>query len=494
MTAIHMTHQDDHDDLSQKLLCFNCVGDAYLQEEIRRNGQTGQCSYCERDESTYTIGDLAERVEQAFEQHYERTADQPNSWQERLLADRESDYDWERDGEPVVWAIANAASIEEEVAQDIQSILDEKHGDFDADAIGEETEFCSDSYYEERPASDERWLAAWADFEQSLKTETRFFSRSAANHLSSLFSAIESISTIDNRPMVVDAGPGTSYTSLYRARVFQSDKALEAALRRPDLHLGPPPSRLASPGRMNASGISVFYGANHPQAAISEVRPPIGSQVAVAQFDIVRPLRLLDLTALSGARDQGSVFDPDFAARTERTAFLRGLSERISQPIMPDDEAFEYLPTQAVADFLATGRSPQIDGIIFPSSQAGGDGLNVVLFHKASRVERIQISDGAEVEVETGRMYDDGWERDYTVIERIPSKPNGNGSSSDNRHRRYPQLSSHESEYSPTDVHRASTLRLSVDSIRVHIVNRVSYDTSAYPVTRYQWEDDNSLF
>lgn len=494
MTATQMIHQEDHEDPSQKLLCFDCVGDTYLREEIQQNGRPARCSFCERVEPTYTIGDLAERVDQAFEQHYERTPDQPNSWQERLLADRESNYDWERDGEPVVWAIANAASIEEEVAQDIQSILEEKYGDFDSAAMGEETEFCSDSHYEERPASDERWQAAWADFGNSLKTETRFFSQSASDHLSSLFGAIETMSTIDKRPMVIDAGPGTSLDNLYRARVFQSNKALVAALGRPDLHLGPPPSRLASPGRMNAGGISVFYGANHPQVAISEVRPPIGSQVAVAEFSIVRPIRLLDLTALSGARDHGSVFDPDFAARTERTAFLRSLSERISQPIMPDDEAFEYLPTQAVADFLATGRSPQFDGIIFPSSQAGRDGLNVVLFHKASRVERIQIPEGAKIEVETGRMYDDGWERDYTVTERIPSKPNSSGSAGDNGYRRYPQLSSHESEYSPTDVHRESTLRLNVDSIRVHIVNRVNYDTSAYPVTRYQWEDKNFLF
>ena len=410
------------------------------------------------------------------------------------MADRESNYDWERDGEPVVWAIANAASIQEEVAQDIQSILEEKHGNFDADSIGAETEFCSDSYYEERSASDERWQAAWADFEQSLKTETRFFSRSAANYLSSLFSAIETMSTIDNRPMVVDAGPGTSYTSLYRARVFQSNNALEAALRHPDFHLGPPPSRLASSGRMNARGISVFYGANHPQAAISEIRPPIGSQVAVAQFDIVRPLRLLDLTALGGARDHGSFFDPDFAARTERTAFLRGLSDRISQPIMPDDEAFEYLPTQAVADFLATEHSPRIDGLIFFSSQAVGDGLNVVLFHKASRVERIQISEGTEIEVESGRMYEDGWERDYTVVERVPPKLDSPDSSSGSQIRRYPQLSSHESEYSPTEVHLPPTLRLNVDSITVHIINRVSYDTSAHPVTRYQWEKGNFPF
>lgn len=39
---------------------------------------------------------------------------------------------------------------------------------------------------------------------------------------------------------------------------------------------------------MNARGVSVFYGANDPTAAIAEVRPPVGSQVAVAQFEIIR--------------------------------------------------------------------------------------------------------------------------------------------------------------------------------------------------------------
>ena len=32
--------------------------------------------------------------------------------------------------------------------------------------------------------------------------------------------------------------------------------------------------------------------------------------------------------------------------------FLRSLSGRITRPVMPDDEPFEYLATQAIADFL----------------------------------------------------------------------------------------------------------------------------------------------
>jgi RES domain len=66
---------------------------------------------------------------------------------------------------------------------------------------------------------------------------------------------------------------------------------------------------------MNAGGIAVFYGANEPNVAIAEVRPPVGSKVAVARFEIIRPLRLLDLTALAAVSERGSVFDPEFGRR-----------------------------------------------------------------------------------------------------------------------------------------------------------------------------------
>jgi len=55
---------------------------------------------------------------------------------------------------------------------------------------------------------------------------------------------------------------------------------------------------------------------------------------------------------------------------------------------MPDDEPFEYLATQAIADFLATEANPALDGIIYPSVRGSDGKLNVVLFHKAARVAR----------------------------------------------------------------------------------------------------------
>jgi RES domain len=490
-----MNSEEEIDEPKSKNLCSHCVGEAYLSAEIEHEGHSRRCSYCGRIAKTYTIGAMADRIEQVFEQHYSRTSDQPHGWQVTLLSDRESNYDWERDGEPVIWAIANAADISEEAARDIQTILEDKYCDFESAKLGEETEFDSDSHYEERPTSDHAWRREWSTFERSLKTEARFFSRTSAALLVSVFARIESMSSKDGRPAVIDAGPGTSLRAVYRARVFQSDEPPVAALCRPVEHLGPPPANVARAGRMNAHGVSVFYGANEPSVAIAEVRPPVGSKVAVARFEIIRRLRLLDLTALNAVTESGSLFDPGFATRLERAMFLRTLSERITRPVMPDDEAFDYLPTQAVADFLATEKVPALDGIAFPSVQAAGDVLNVVLFHKAARVETIELPKGTKVTATMGQWTEEGWETEYYVFEEVPPPEPPTGMRIED-----PIL-----EYAPTILlsapgarldpdPRQSTLRIDVDSIRMHFVRRVEYETIEHRVGRHRPEKGEPPF
>jgi RES domain len=72
---------------------------------------------------------------------------------------------------------------------------------------------------------------------------------------------------------------------LYRARVFFQDMAkFEEAMKRPDRDIGPPPPSVAVAGRMNAAGISVFYGATHPGVALAEVQPPVGSKSIDRRF------------------------------------------------------------------------------------------------------------------------------------------------------------------------------------------------------------------
>jgi len=204
----------------------------------------------------------------------------------------------------------------------------------------EDEPFDLDGYYANKESVD-TWdfESGWFDFEHSLKTEARYFNRVAEFQLGSIFEGINEHRTRSGRSIVVELAPGEEPSVLYRARVFQNMAKFEEAVKHPDREVGPPPPSAAVAGRMNAAGISVFYGATHRDVALAEVQPPVGSKVLIAGFEVTRQLRLLDLTALDLVADeQGSIFDAAYIYRLKRAEFLRGLSRRISRPVMPANQ------------------------------------------------------------------------------------------------------------------------------------------------------------
>ena len=235
---------------------------------------------------------------------------------------------------------------------------------------------------------------------------------------------------------------------------------------------------------MNAQGISVFYGATKADVAIAEVRPPVGSRVVVARFDIIRQLRLLDLTAANEVHEDGSIFDPSFKERLHRAEFLRSLGRRMARAVMPDDEGLDYLPTQAVADFLGTANDPRLDGIIFQSAQVE-EGYNVVLFHEAARVVKRIVPKGAEIEASTGYECEDGWEVNYCVTEAAPPPETSRADGKDDAF-----LAAIPNDYRPQyfDDYRQETLRLVPASVEVHHVTWVKVNTKPYAVHLYRHE------
>jgi hypothetical protein len=460
-------------------ICDQCVEEPFLSNEIATTGEIEVCSYCGSEAKCWTIEQMADRVEQAFSEHHVRTLNGPDDWQQSLLRDRESDYDWERNGEPVHDAIECAARIPDEAVADVLEVLGERHSDFDTAAMGDECEFDADSYYEQKDSSDATWQYEWRLFEITLKTEARYFSRAATDHLAAVFGRIDQLGTLDGKPVVVDAGPGKSIAMLFRARVFQSEEPLKEALCRPDRHLGTPPARAAAAGRMNARGISAFYGATSPAVALAEVRPPVGSQVALATFRIIRPLRLLDLSALENASDGGSVFDPTLLQRLERVSFLQSLGRKMTRPVMPDDQEFDYLSTQAVADFLATENDPTLDGILFNSTQSE-EGDNIVLFHKASRVKSMDLPAGVKLSANTMSCDSDGWYPDYCVWEEAPMLDEAEAAPAPS-----PWAMTFHQIREDEDV-REETLDVIPTSVEVHHVKRVKVECDPHKVERHR--------
>jgi hypothetical protein len=437
---------------------------------------------------TFSIGEMADRIELVLHQHFYRTSTEPSGLEYAMI--KEGDLDWERKGDIVADIIEDRAQIEAEPAEDIRGVLEDRHFDWESAKMGEENPFGEDARYARADVDDAESQAGWFSFERGLKTEARYFSRTAEWTLKSIFEGISEYRTGDGRPIVVEAGPGKQIAAMYRARVFQSDNKLEAALKRPDKEIGPPPYRAASAGRMNPHGISVFYGATDPEIALAEVRPPVHSRVVTGRFELVRPVRLLDVEALRALNVEGSIFDRGYLLRLEKAKFLKWLSRRITMPIMPDDEPFEYLPTQAIADFLATNANPLLHGILYPSVQGGEGKSNVVLFHKAARVQPLDLPDGAEISVSLYDHTEDGPEIHYWVSEEIPP-PSPPPSPSEGLE--FPFLSERLDQPMDTD-YREMFLKLDISSLAVHHVGKIVFQTESHTVSRHRFEKRKQEF
>jgi hypothetical protein len=466
--------------VEEKFICYNCIGEAFLAAELEREGNLICCTYCDTEDiAGYSLPELADRIDTAFMQHYDRMSEHnPDDWsleQIKYMAD-----EWEPAGEQVIYAIMDAANISEEVAVDVQRILEDKHYSRSSAEIGETSNYHDGSYYAIKNPDDAEWQERWVDFEENLKTKNRFFSKEAAAHLKSVFYNVEHLKTYDKKPVVKQIGPATDISILFRARSFQANAKLKLALESPDIELGPPPSSHAKAGRMNASGISVFYGATNAKTALAEIRPPVGSNVTLARFDIIRTLKVLDLSALTYTSVKGSIFDKAYAGWLSRTTFLRKLSQRMTKSVMPDDEHFEYLPTQAIADFL--GSEMGFDGIIFPSVQSG-DGLNVALFNHASRVTRIKHPDGSKVEASLSDWDDDMEIISYSISVNVPKKKE----SVEDPKSKIWDLFGHKWEPIDPDS-RAVSLSVDVKTLAVEHINSVEINSTSFPVEHFERE------
>lgn len=460
------------------MICTACIGDDFLRKEVKETGKQNQCEYCGKSAIVIPIEDLAKYVELAFQTHYRQTDDSPDDFEQAIYRDPENTDYWERDGELIVDVIKKEVGVSEEVAEEIRSILYDKNYDrYIAEIPDEELPFDKDSHYEKDISLSLEDHHKWANFEQTIKYEARFLNRKALDQMSDLFDKIDQVRTKSGKPIIVDAGPDTELSYLYRARVFQSDDKLISAIKNPDKELGSPPSNFATAGRMNAKGISVFYGATDQSLALAEVRPPVGSQVVVAQFDITRPLKLLDLTALSDLKDiEGSIFDLDYTKQLGRVDFLADLNNIISKAILPDDQDFDYLPTQAVADFLANECKVSIDGIIYKSAQTQESGSNVVLFHKSARCYRHH--DDSDIKADYYCGYED--EPKYYGIKEIIKSVRKDESD--------PIFGV---DHNTTEDKREKTLRIRLENIEVFHINAVQVERNLIPV-KYNQDDEDS--
>jgi hypothetical protein len=144
----------------------------------------------------------------------------------RLMNDRELNYDWERQGEPITDLTEYLAQVPSDAAKDIQELLSDKYAEFGSDYTGFETEFSSESYYEEGNSHRLGWINLIWNFDaldERLKKQSRYFNKPIQDTLDKIFSGLQQVKTKTGQAVLEFAGPNQSMSGLYRGRIFQND-------------------------------------------------------------------------------------------------------------------------------------------------------------------------------------------------------------------------------------------------------------------------------
>ena len=142
-----------------------------------------------------------------------------------------------------------------------------------------------------------------------------------------------------------------------------------------------PLSGRAREGRANSAGIPILYLASSEQTAISEVRPWIGSEQSVAQFKVVRDVKVIDLSPGHGQTSFQHLFysellgEKPVSQEKKEEAVWIDVDNAFSRPITRSEETAEYVPTQILSElFCESG----YEGLVY-RSQFGESGYNIAL-------------------------------------------------------------------------------------------------------------------
>ena len=388
--------------VNNKFVCNTCVKESYLVKAIQDLNRYQKCSYCHNDGYCISIIELSKKVETVLETHFEYTPFRGafKQW------DPYKDYK----GDSLTYEIVSLVNANENISTDLIHRMATRQNDYSgSDGWIWSEKYQIAIYYKYVGYKNDQAVEKWGEFKESLLHESRFYNKDAKNYLDTIFATILEIERDDNLPVTVTLIPGENSASFYRARVLLSFNQIDEVKADPEKKLGSPPKENLKAGRMNAHGISLFYGAFDEDTALNEVRPSVGSYVAAAKFEVIHELTLLDLSALKNisrpepnistlsSSRQGhkvkfgtkvySIFDPVYQNKIRDVTFLSIFSERLSTPIMPGSEALDYIPTQYISEYIENQLHKKYDGIIFPSTQRKGKKRNVALFHKASLVE-----------------------------------------------------------------------------------------------------------
>jgi hypothetical protein len=318
----------------QKYVCSECAGSNDLKQDIfSTEKERKTCNYCGKGRRCISLNSLADAVDSVYRENYEQCTGGASP-SEIISAE--------------ILELDNSAG---RLDDDLVSILyDRESGSEykDAEPMYDEGMTYSEKYVPMNDGSEHKEL--WDDFCNRIKHRTRFFNTKIIGWLDNIFSDIDKFSYENGEKPIRTIQPTDSDVDFFRARHAANPEERIKICCHPAQELGPPPIHLASNGRMNPTGISVFYAAFKRETCVSEIRLPVGETAISGQFKLEKPITIFDLTVLDKIDSEktiGQSASCDFYSFEDRLAFLHKFSAEISKPVSPKKEALDYMPTQA---------------------------------------------------------------------------------------------------------------------------------------------------
>jgi hypothetical protein len=379
------------------LMCPDCFSNNGLKRrlvEIRPDYNSGPCDY-HPSKKGIPLSAIAAIVDPVFRNNYGLAEDEPY-----FSTDSDDDRVYFRQG----------GNDLRDTLQGLTGVDDVQAGPLIAQLIEDDDYWPQDggeAFYDEQygysrlHGGDGGNGHLWQRFCQEVVHGRRFFSDSAKQALATIFEKIHLQRDVSKRYPVYLLEPGTAagQQPFFRARIVNSEE-LKAIAADPVGRMGAAPPRSGRANRMNPSGIQAFYGSFEEETCLSELRPLVGDTVAIARFEIRRPLCILDTTRFETPPKELNIFARDHIRRLGQWRFMQRFMTEIARPISKDDEHLDYVPTQVVAEYLNRehfvhiGENRRhIDAIIYESAQ-NPPGQNIVFLGDAAMAERPSPSSG----------------------------------------------------------------------------------------------------
>ena len=367
------------------LVCPDCFGDSGLQRrirELRPNFPSEPC-YFHPSKKGVPISAVAEIIDPVFRNQY-------------TLGNYHPQYD-ELTGDDLSGALHDLTEADDDrVIMALAEVLIESDDYWPPD--GEDAFYTHDSSYVENKDGYGEYSHTWRHFRREILHEQRFFSQVALGRLQEIFDGLHLLRDAENSPVVYMLEPGDEAAQIYRARKANSIEERESIVQDPASQLGPPPEKLRRAGRMNPSGILAFYGAFDLETCVAELRPAVGETVISAEFELTRPILVLDTTKFTGRPKAINIYAPTYVTRMRLWKFMTTFMNEIARPCLPDDEHLDYVPTQVVSEYMTRvhkikrgDEEMKIDSIIYRSAQ-NENGKNIAIFGGAAVVEGRRLS------------------------------------------------------------------------------------------------------